>query len=378
MMGARNISLCPDVRAPAASRRRLFAAWFESRALTRRRLPYSKAHDVCSYTAARGAMRHLCCSAEKEWGPMIVYRELETLTRDLGIGAGVLYAAGNRPEAHYRTVSITGRNGTVRTLSVPDPMLMAIQRRILFRLLIHMPVSPQAAAYRCGVSTLSAARFHIGKPVLLCLDIRHFFDNIRYADVKRYAFPPDIYAEPLRVLLTRLCYLRDALPQGAPTSPAISNLVLADFDRALTSWCAPRGIAYTRYCDDLALSGDFDPDQACEIAAALLRQHGFLLNPAKTRIRRAGTRQQVTGLIVNERPSVPREYRRALRQELYYCRRFGVASQMQRRGFCGKETSYLQSLLGRVNYLLQIRPDDVAAKQDRDWLLALLHTQQTP
>ena len=61
----------------------------------------------------------------------------------------------------------------------------------------------------------------------------------------RYAFPPDIYAEPLRVLLTRLCYLRDALPQGAPTSPAISNLVLADFDRALTSWCAPRGIAYT-------------------------------------------------------------------------------------------------------------------------------------
>ncbi len=94
-------------------------------------------------------------------------------------------------------------------------------------LLAPMPVSPYAMAYRYGASVVRNAAQHVGRPAVLKLDIRHFFDSILYASVKEAAFPAEIYGEPLRILLTILCYHRDGLPQGAPSSPAISNLVTA-------------------------------------------------------------------------------------------------------------------------------------------------------
>lgn len=101
----------------------------------------------------------------------------------------------------------------------PDPLLKHIQRQILRVLLVHMPVSPYATAYRYGGSTLCNAAPHVGKPCVLKLDIRHFFDSILYSAVKETAFPAEVYAENLRILLAMLCYGWDRLPQGAPTSP---------------------------------------------------------------------------------------------------------------------------------------------------------------
>ena len=219
---------------------------------------------------------------------MIVYRELSTLAGDLGVSGRTLYAVSNSLPKHYRTVELPKGDGAVRRLSIPDRELMEIQRRILNRLLVYMPVSPYAAAYRRGVDHAAGARPHIGRPVLLRLDIRHFFDSILYSDVKEYAFPAHIYAEPLRVLLSILCYCGDALPQGAPTSPVVSNLVLRDFDLETGAWCSARGISYTRYCDDMAFSGAFDPVEVSRLIAGKLRERGFFLNEEKTRAMFAG------------------------------------------------------------------------------------------
>lgn len=123
---------------------------------------------------------------------------------------------------------------------------------------------------------------HVGRPELLKLDILHFFDSIRYIQVKEAAFPAEIYAEPLRILLSMLCYDRDVLPQGAPTSPWIANLVLRPFDEKLGAWCRARGVVYTRYCDDLAFSGTA-LDGVEERAEEGLRALGFRLNGAKRR-----------------------------------------------------------------------------------------------
>ena len=303
---------------------------------------------------------------------MIVYRELSSLERDLGIPAKTLYAVSNSLSRHYRMVSIPKKTGGARNLMVPDTALKTIQRRISDVLLAHMPVSSYATAYRFGTCTLRNAAVHVGKPVVLKLDIYHFFDSIPYSLVKEKAFPAHIYAEQIRTLLTMLCYHKDVLPQGAPSSPAIVNIILADFDERIGRWCTQRGIAYTRYCDDLTFSGDFDPKEVIKFVVAQLKSLGLLLNTNKTRVQRQGQQQLVTGVIVNEKPGVPAIYRRQLRQEMHYCQKFGVGEHLKFLGQGISEEAYLRQLLGKVNYVLHIVPDCEEFQQYRTWILQKL------
>lgn len=299
---------------------------------------------------------------------MIVYREAASLARDLGVEVRTLYALSNSLPAHYHTVEIPKKDGGVRRLTVPDEALKRVQRAILHRLLVHMPVSPCAAAYRFGGGAVRGAARHVGSRQVLRLDIQHFFDSVRYSAVKDAVFPPEIFSEPLRVLLTMLCYYRDSLPQGAPTSPVIVNILLRDFDRRVGAWCRAREITYTRYCDDLTFSGE-DLTGVRPMAEAELRALGFFLNDHKTRLRSAGRRQTVTGLVVNEKVSVPREKRRAIRQAVYCCRRFGVEGHLERTGETLSPEVCLDRLLGQVGYVLQADPGCAWAPEARRWLL---------
>ena len=299
---------------------------------------------------------------------MIVNRELSSLEQDLGLSAKTLYAVSNNLNKHYRKASLPKKSGGYRNLSVPDEVLKSIQKQIAEVLLIHMPVSRYAKAYRFGSSTLRNAKHHVGKQVVLKLDILHFFDSIRYSTVKDRVFPEEIYAEPLRILLTMLCYHKDALPQGAPSSPAITNIILYEFDELIGQWCRERSIAYTRYCDDMTFSGDFDPAEIIRFVRPELKKMGFLLNEQKTRIQRPGQQQTVTGIVVNEKLSIPADYRRKLRQELYYCRKFGIQEHLQKIGLEISEETYRMQLLGKVNYVLRIHPDDKKILYARKWL----------
>ena len=299
---------------------------------------------------------------------MIVYRELSSLEQDLGTSAKTLYAVSNNLGKHYRKVKLPKKNGGFRTLSVPDEVLKSIQRQIAEVLLIHSPTSRYAKAYRFGSSTLRNAKHHVGKQVVLKLDILHFFDSIRYSTVKDKVFPEEIYAEPVRILLTMLCYHKDALPQGAPSSPAITNIILYEFDEQIGQWCRERGIAYTRYCDDMTFSGDFNPAEVIRFVRLELKKMGFLLNEQKTQIQRPGQQQTVTGIVVNEKLSIPADYRRKLRQELYYCRKFGIQEHLQKIGLEIPENTYRMQLLGKVNYVLQVHPNDKDMLDARKWL----------
>ena len=213
---------------------------------------------------------------------MIVYRELSSLEQDLGISAKTLYAVSNNLSKHYRKAKLPKKSGGFRNLSVPDEVLKSIQKQIAEVLLIHSPTSRYAKAYRFGSSTLRNAKHHVGKQVVLKLDILHFFDSIRYSTVKDKVFPEEIYAEPLRILLTMLCYHKDALPQGAPSSPAVTNIILYDFDEKVGAFCAAKNIAYTRYCDDMTFSDDFDPKEVIAKVQAELGKLHLFLNEKKT------------------------------------------------------------------------------------------------
>lgn len=303
---------------------------------------------------------------------MIVYRELSSLEKDLGVSKSTLYKLSNRIKFHYHKTEIPKKNGGTRILSVPSEELRAVQRKIADVILCNEPVSIHATAYRYGSSTVFNASPHVNKDIVLNLDILHFFDSILFSEVKDKVFPAEKYSEQIRTLLSILCYHKDSLPQGAPSSPAITNIIMRDFDDTVGKWCKNKNIAYTRYCDDMTFSGNFDVKEVIGFIKTQLRKNGFLLNTAKTRVSRNNKRQSVTGIVVNEKLSIPAEYKRKLRQEIYYCNKFGINSHMARLDFDGNEISYINHLLGRINYVLSVTPDDKQMLDGKKLLLGML------
>lgn len=303
---------------------------------------------------------------------MIVYRERSSLTKDLGIPAYKLYLMSNSIARHYHNVNIPKRDGGVRTLSVPDEKLKDVQRRIATVLLPLEPVSSYATAYALGSDILKNASLHVGKNKVLKLDIKNFFDSILYSQVKEKVFPAFRYSEENRVLLAMLCYHKDSLPQGAPTSPAISNIIMYEFDEKVGQWCKERNITYTRYCDDMTFSGDFKSGEVIKFVASELKKYGFFLNSRKISVNNLSKRQSVTGLVVNEKPNTSKEYRRKLRQEVYYCRRFGVENHLKQIGCDMDVKSYLVSLYSRLSFAARISPDNKKLSDDKNFIKKLI------
>lgn len=289
---------------------------------------------------------------------MIVYKELISIERELDIPIKTLYRVSNNIGAHYHPVSIHKRDGGERELSVPDEILKRIQRRILDRLLAYEPVSRYATGYKYGSSVQRNAARHVGKRKILKLDIKGFFDGILYSTVKDRVFPEEKYSEQIRVLLTMLCYHKDSLPQGAPTSPAISNIIMRDFDETVGAWCRECQVTYSRYCDDMTFSGsELDAEAIKGFVSMELEKMHLFLNEKKTAVIGTGKRQTVTGIVVNEKTNVPSEYKRKIRQEIYFCKKFGIEEHLKRIECDLTPEKYLQSLLGRIAFVLQTRED---------------------
>ena len=300
---------------------------------------------------------------------MITYKELSSLTNELGFSAHTLYSASNYTHKHYYKTKIPKGNGEERELSVPDEFLKAIQRKIVEKLLCFEEVSPYATAYVYGGSTIRNARPHIGQPVILKLDIKHFFDSVIYPVVKEKVFPGNRYSENNRILLSLLCLDGDVIPQGAPTSPIISNIIMKDFDDVIGEWCKQRKIRYTRYCDDMTFSGDFNPKETIEFVRRELRKRGYFLNNKKTTIVRDGQKKIVTGIVVNEKLNVSSEYRKDIRQTVYYCRKFGTASHLKRVNDIVDEKVFLQKLLGKINYVLSVDSKNKEMLEYKKWAI---------
>ena len=121
------------------------------------------------------------------------------------------------------------------------------------------------------------------------------------------------FSEPIRILLSMLCYHRDSLPQGAPTSPAITNIIMYEFDETVGAFCNNKKIAYTRYCDDMTFSGDFDEKAIISVVKDELRKLGLFLKNRKTAVIPSTKRQTVTGIVVNEKIGLTKEYKNKIK-----------------------------------------------------------------
>ena len=280
-------------------------------------------------------------------------RSVDELTALVQTSAKLLYHMANHSGMYYRCHAIPKRNGGTRTIEAPAPVLKSIQKKILTRLLNIIPAHPAATAFEQGRSIRENAVIHVWKPVVLKLDVRDFFPSIHISKV--YGLFRFLgYEKPVASLLAHLCCFDSHLPQGAPTSPKLSNLVMYDVDDALSRWAELHVLDYSRYADDMTFSGAMNSNlirETIRICRREIRSVGLNLNPDKIKIQRRGGRQSVTGLIVNEKLNVPRELRRALRLRMHYLARFGPADDL--RGSCDE----LRRLLGEVDFTVGIAAD---------------------
>lgn len=270
----------------------------------------------------------------------------------------LLYTISNHAEKHYKVFKIPKRNGGYRTIYEPDYTLKSIQRNILNNVLNERITSSHAKAYKKGLSLVDNATPHINKKVILKLDIKDFFPSIDFLKVYKKAFPRNIYPEAVASLLTNLTTYNNFLPQGTPTSSYISNLVLRSFDIKVGNFCEDRNISYTRYCDDMTFSGSFDTKEVITFVKNALYKEGFILNKQKIKIIKPNKAQIVTGIVCNEKLSIPRPYKKAIRQSMYYINKYGLDNHLKHIKSLDDKTTYLNKLYGQVLFVLQIEKND--------------------
>ena len=207
---------------------------------------------------------------------------------------------------------VTGRK--TRWIEAPSEELKELQRLLLDNLLYKLEPTEYAHGFVPGRSIVTNASCHVGKKWVLTADIKNFFPSVTKAQVIRALAPLDLAPER-RDIIVELVTLHGHLPQGAPTSPHLANLVVRGMDLSIARWADLYDVAYTRYADDLTLSGELRPNLPTlrdKVEAA-----GFQLAANKTRIMHSDQRQTVTGLVVNEKVALPRGKRRILRAMLH-------------------------------------------------------------
>lgn len=286
-----------------------------------------------------------------------------SLSKEFNMSEKEIYYVSNNISKHYTKAKIPKKNGKTRTLYIPSEKLRYMQRIILNEFLNEYKISKCATAYHKGANLLENAKPHLKKKYILKLDIKDFFGSINYGRVYKMFLNhfPVKYAK----LFAELCCYNDVLVQGTPTSPAISNIIMFDFDNKIEQYSLKNGISYTRYCDDITLSSDSPLNSAYYKIKKELQKNGFELNKRKTHFVKHTHQQNVTGIVVNEKIQVPIEYRRKLRQELYYLHKFGANNVIFKNNYTDfiingntLDEKYINSLLGKINYVLQIDPDN--------------------
>ena len=220
----------------------------------------------------------------------------------------------------YNQFTIPKRRGGIREIAAPSDDLKALQRRVLRLLLNPLPVHPAATGFVSGRSIVHNARSHTGQGVVINIDLRDFFPGITAERVDQ-AFQALGWGSQAARILTNICTLEGRLPQGAPTSPALSNLTCRKLDARLEGLIRGKG-RYTRYADDLTFSfakyGTEKPDaisrKVLGTIQRIIEAEGFAIQKRKkVRVQRAHQRQTATGLVVNREVNLPRQVRRRIR-----------------------------------------------------------------
>jgi retron-type reverse transcriptase len=299
------------------------------------------------------------------------------LAAAMGLGVPELrflaFSRGTATRSHYVRFLLPKRTGGTRLISAPMPRLKAAQRWILDNIVARVAAHDAAHGFLPERSIVTNATPHVGAAVVVNLDLQDFFPTVRYTRV-RGLFAALGYGELAATVFALLSTEPDVdeveldgstyyvaagprhLPQGSPTSPAITNLLCRRLDRRLLGAARALGFAYTRYADDLTFSaagaGPHDVGRLLRTVRWIVGQEGFAVHPKKTRVLRRGRQQEVTGVVVNDRPSVDRATLRRFRALLFQLDKDGATDKSW-----GESPDVFASAIGYANYVAMVDPD---------------------
>lgn len=265
----------------------------------------------------------------------------------LGISPKKIFSIRRRPRKHYRSFSLKKKDGSKRDIDTPRTYLKVIQWWILDNILNNVEINDNIFGFVVGRNSVQNAEYHFGAKHILNVDIKQFFPSIKIEQV--YAIFCSLgYQDDVAEMLSELCCLDDRVPQGAPTSPAIANLVLRELDAELLALAEADGHRYSRYADDLTFgSQSWIKKDFLDSVEKAVKVAGFELKKEKTRFSGFEGRMEVTGVVINEKVQPNRAWRKRARATIH---RLSISDRIKRR-----ELSYLQGIIGMAGQF----PDSV-------------------
>ena len=283
------------------------------------------------------------------------------------------------PKFRYETFKLPKRSGGFREISAPVTPLKIIQRKLNQVLQVVYPGRPQVHGFVRGKSILTNARSHSSKQLVLKVDLQDFFPTINFGRTRgMFLAHPYNRNAAVSTILAQICCFENRLPQGAPTSPIVSNMVCAKLDSGLLKLAKRIWCTYTRYADDLTFSTSrrhFPPFVAAfsttskqvEVGPELrqiIQENLFQINEKKVRLLQSHKRQMVTGLVTNKFPNVTRKYMNQVRAMLYAWETYGLQGAEQHfyekhyrkhRSSSAKIPSFEKVIQGKIEFLGHIR-----------------------
>jgi RNA-directed DNA polymerase len=293
------------------------------------------------------------------------------------------YANPEICKKRYQTFTIKKKSGEDRTIHAPFKGLKSILTSLNF--VLHCIYEPHetATGFVLGKSIVDNAKKHIGHNYVYNMDLKDFFHSFDRNRVKlglmSKPFNLNGDKEPLAFLLASLCThpfeidgeIKTILPQGSPTSPTLTNILCKNLDRRLNGLANRFGATYTRYADDITFSSPHniytDEEFNKELRRIIEEDQKLVINPKKTRLQKAGYRQEATGLIVNEKVNVRRRYVKQIRMWLYYWEKYGYekAEQIFKRDYISDKghvknmNAHLVNVLdGKLEFLKMVKGSD--------------------
>jgi hypothetical protein len=302
------------------------------------------------------------------------------IARAMAINVGTLrflaFARRAAHKTHYVRFSVPKKSGGLRLISAPMPKLKRAQRWLLDEVLAKVAITESAHGFAADRSIVTNARGHVRPAIVVNLDLKDFFPTFGLRRVKGM-FEGLGYGEEAATIFALLATEPDVgqveldgasywvargarkLPQGSPASPAITNIICRRLDKRLAGMSARLGFFYTRYADDLTFSAadkpaDGDVGKLLRRVRWIVAQEGFTEHEKKTRILRRGRRQEVTGVVVNERPAIARDVLRRFRATLFQVEKDGPAG---KRWGSREGDAVLATLVGFASYVAMVDPD---------------------
>ncbi len=252
----------------------------------------------------------------------------------------------------YTAFKIRKKNGRFRELNIPSYELKKIQRWILDKILYNMPISKSAFGFVKEKSIVDNARLHLNRDFVMNLDIKDFFPSIGFKQVFDLFYSLG-YTKEVSFILTKICTFNNKLPQGSPASPFISNLICRNLDLRLNMLAISLNAQYSRYADDISFSSSYNLKKLIPLISTIIKDEGFEINGDKTRILQRNQSMNVTGIIVNGKElKVKNNYKKEIFKEIYFCKKFGVISHLERTNNVRK--FYKEHLYGKAYFIKMI------------------------